>query len=128
MSAYIFVDAANHRSQGILEAYYVTWYHRAEGVSEKALKGANGTPGYRYVGPLPPAGQWVRLEVPASQVDLEGSNVRAMSFTLFDGRATWDKAGKASGSLSTPPTNNPGSGTGGSSNTPPVHGTNPGKS
>ncbi len=125
MFAYIYLDPANPPSQVMLEWNNGTWEHRAYWGADKARKGANGTPGYRYVGPLPPAGQWVRLEVPASQVDLEGSNVRAMSFTLFDGRAIWDKAGKASGSLSTPPTNNPGNG---SSNTPPVHGTNPGKS
>jgi hypothetical protein len=53
---------------------------------------------------LPAAGQWARLEVPASQVGLEGSTVKGMSFSLFDGRATWDAAGKAPGSGVIPPT------------------------
>jgi hypothetical protein len=39
-------------------------------------------------------GQWVRLEVLASQVGLEGVTVRGMAFTLFGGKATWDRAGK----------------------------------
>ncbi len=46
------------------------------------------------MGPLPLAGQWVRLEVAASLVGLEGQTLNGMAFTLFDGRATWDHAGK----------------------------------
>ena len=41
-----------------------------------------------------PTGEWVRLAVPAAQVGLEGSIVSAMTFTLYGGRATWDRAGK----------------------------------
>ena len=47
------------------------------------------------MGALPPTGQWVRLEVPAAQVGLEGRTLNGMAFTLYDGRATWDYAGKA---------------------------------
>jgi hypothetical protein len=36
----------------------------------------------------------VRLEVPAATVGLEGRIVGGMAFTLFDGTATWDRAGK----------------------------------
>ncbi len=36
----------------------------------------------------------MRLEVPASAVGLEGKTVNGMAFSLYDGRATWDKAGK----------------------------------
>jgi hypothetical protein len=35
----------------------------------------------------------VRLEVPASQVGLEGIPITGMSFTLVGGRATWDAVG-----------------------------------
>jgi hypothetical protein len=42
---------------------------------------------------LPVAGQWVRLEVPAGLVGLEGRVVNGMAFTLYDGRVTWDSAG-----------------------------------
>jgi hypothetical protein len=55
------------------------------------------------MGALPPAGQWVRLEVPASSVGLEGRVLTGMAFTLYGGRATWDHAGKAT------PTNAPAS-------------------
>jgi predicted GH43/DUF377 family glycosyl hydrolase len=47
-----------------------------------------------YMGPLPPLGQWVRLEVPASVVNLEGKTLNGMAFTLYGGQATWDRAGK----------------------------------
>ena len=48
------------------------------------------------MGPLPATGQWVRLEVPASEVGLEGAAISGMAFTLFDGRATWDTTGVTS--------------------------------
>ncbi len=48
------------------------------------------------MGPLPAAGQWVRLDVPAAQVGLEGRTLNGMAFTLVNGRATWDSAGKTS--------------------------------
>lgn len=54
-----------------------------------------------YIGPLPPTGQWVRLEVLASVVNLEGKTLNGMAFTLFNGRATWDRAGKTA--VPTPP-------------------------
>jgi hypothetical protein len=47
------------------------------------------------MGSLPATGQWVRLEVPASLLGLEGQTLSGMAFTLYDGRATWDHAGKA---------------------------------
>jgi len=37
----------------------------------------------------------VRLDVPASQVALEGVTLVGMGFSLFDGRATWDYTGKS---------------------------------
>src|SRR5260221_9995828 len=48
------------------------------------------------MGPLPTAGQWVQLKVPASQVGLEGSTLNGMAFTLYGGRSTWDAAGRLS--------------------------------
>jgi hypothetical protein len=45
------------------------------------------------MGPLPATGEWVRLEIPASAVGLEGAPITGISFTLFDGRVTWDTIG-----------------------------------
>ena len=49
------------------------------------------------MGALPAVNGWVRLEVPASQVGLEGATVKGMAFTLNNGQAWWDRAGKRSG-------------------------------
>lgn len=35
-----------------------------------------------------------RMEVPAKSVGLEGKTINSMAFTLYGGRATWDRAGK----------------------------------
>jgi RHS repeat-associated protein len=48
------------------------------------------------MGPLPAAGSWVKLEVPASLVGLEGFTLHGMAFSMWGGRATWDRAGKTS--------------------------------
>lgn len=49
------------------------------------------------MGALPALGQWVRLEVPASQVGMENQTLGGMAFTLFNGRVAWDKSGLTGG-------------------------------
>src|SRR5206468_2863394 len=71
-----------------------TWEHRAYWGADSISYGVNGTDSRRYMGALPAAGQWVRLEVPASQVGLANSTLKGMAFTAFNGRGTWDAAGK----------------------------------
>src|SRR5581483_3282826 len=44
---------------------------------------------------------WVRLEVPASALGLENASIQGMSFSLYGGRATFDKTGKAGASAGT---------------------------
>jgi hypothetical protein len=44
---------------------------------------------------MPKLGKWVRLEVPASVLGLEGRSVTQLAFTLFDGQAWFDRSGKA---------------------------------
>ena len=70
-----------------------SWEHRAYWGADLTNWGINGTDSRRYMGPLPATGQWVRLEIPASAVGLEGAAISGMAFGLFDGRATWDTAG-----------------------------------
>jgi len=93
--AYVYLDPANMPSEVMLQWFDSNWEHRA-------YWGANslnwGT--MQYMGALPAAGQWVRLEVPASLVGLEGKTINGMAFTLVGGRASWDRAGKASASAS----------------------------
>ncbi|HOP96447.1 MAG TPA: glycoside hydrolase family 9 protein [Verrucomicrobiota bacterium] len=124
--AYVYLDPQNLPSQVMLQWYDgATWDHRAYWGVNQLWWGREGTAECRRMGPLPPAGQWVRLLVPAHAVGLEGKAVSGMAFTLFDGRAAWDNAGKTSASFSFP---GPGSGTNDSvvgTNPPPVVGTNP---
>jgi hypothetical protein len=108
--AYVYLDPANVPSEIMLQWNDGSWEHRAYWGANNLTYGVDGTTSRRFMGALPAAGQWVRLEVPVSQVALEGSALKGMAFTLFDGRATWDAVGKASGS----------SGGSGGDSTPPV--------
>ena len=71
------------------------WNQRAYWGENLINWGTDGTVSRRYMGALPAAGQWVRLEDPASALGLEGRSVNGMAFTLYDGRVTWDRAGLA---------------------------------
>ena len=52
------------------------------------------TPSRRHLGPLPEAGKWIRLEVPANKVGLyPGAKLNGMAFTQEGGTVHWDKAG-----------------------------------
>jgi YD repeat-containing protein len=92
--AYVYLDPANMPQEVMLQ-----WSEVSAGWSYKAYWGANlltwPVEGTKInVGPLPAAGGWVRLEVPASSLGLEGKTLNGMAFTLYGGRANWDKAGK----------------------------------
>jgi hypothetical protein len=66
------------------------WYHRA-------IWGQDSIQGWgsrTYMGPLPAPGGWVRLEVPAREVNLVGKTVNGMAFTLYNATAAWDYAGQ----------------------------------
>ncbi len=92
--AYVYIDPANKPEEVMLQWYDGTWEHRAFWGKDAIAWGTPGTESRRYMGQLPADGQWVRLEVAASQVGLENRVVTGMSFALFGGRATWDRAGK----------------------------------
>lgn len=102
--AYVYLDPANPPSEIMLGWNNGNWEHRAYWGANQITYGINGTDSRRHMGPLPAAGQWVRLEVPASQVGLEGSTLKGMDFSAFGGRVTWDKAGKTS-LVAAPPVN-----------------------
>ncbi|MBT9612322.1 MAG: S8 family serine peptidase [Burkholderiales bacterium] len=102
--AYVYLDPANPPSEVMLQWNNNNWEHRAYwGANSIGGYGVNGTNSRRYMGPLPPVGQWVRLEVPASLVGLEGYALNGMAFTLYNGRATWDQAGKSGGASNVAP-------------------------
>ena len=87
----------------------ISWEHRAfwgENYIGRQVTniGAQGTESQRYVGGLPPAGTWYRLEVPASYVGLEGKAVSGMAFSIYGKEPTvvWDRSGKTSRSSGVP--------------------------
>ncbi len=91
---YVYIDPANKPTEIMVSWMSDNWEHRAYWGADKIGYGTNKTASRYYVGPVPTAGQWVRLEVPAKAVGLEGSSVQGMGFSLYDGAVTWDKAGK----------------------------------
>ncbi len=94
---YVYLDAANPPRQVMLQFNDGSWEHRAYwGTSLIPWGGVN-------MGPLPATGQWVRLEVAAVLIGLEGRTLNGMAFTLYDGRATWDYAGKTAAGTNQPP-------------------------
>jgi hypothetical protein len=92
--AHVYLDPGNPPRTVMLTWCTDTWEHRAYWGENLIGEGVDGSSGRRYMGPLPPAGRWIRLEVPASAVGLEGRHVHGMGFNLYDGRAAWDRAGK----------------------------------
>ncbi|HTL67392.1 MAG TPA: S8 family serine peptidase [Lacunisphaera sp.] len=92
---YVYVDPANPPQEIMVSWFAGNWEHRAYWGANLISYGNNGTASRWSMGALPATGQWVRLEVPASAVGLEGATINSMSFSLYDGRVTWDAAGRS---------------------------------
>ncbi len=56
--------------------------------------GVNKSPSRQPRGGLPKPGEWVRLEVPASELAIGTSAINGIAFTLFDGCAAFGGCGK----------------------------------
>jgi fibronectin type 3 domain-containing protein len=100
MFGYVYLNPANPPATVMLQWHASdgsTWDHRAYWGANNSPWGIDGTGSRRRMGNLPPAGQWVRLEVPANLVNLVGQTIHGMAFTLWGGQATWDYAGKTGG-------------------------------
>lgn len=94
--AYVYLDPANPPRQIMLSWLADDhWEHRAYWGENLLAEGIDNSAGRRAMGALPAVGSWVKLEVPASAVDMENRTATGMGFTLFDGLATWDLAGKS---------------------------------
>jgi hypothetical protein len=97
--AYVYLDPTNTPSEIMLQWRVASWEHRAYWGANSISFGVNGTDSRRYMGALPAAGKWVRLEVPANLVGVSGYSLTGMAFVLYGGQATWDYAGKSGGML-----------------------------
>jgi len=97
---YVYLDPLNPPREVMVEWNDGCWEHRAFWGENIITWGEYGTSDRLAMGGLPPVGQWVRLEVPASLLELEGAQLKGMAFTLVDGSATWDYAGRVSSGAS----------------------------
>jgi len=97
--SYLYLDPTNPPREIMIEWSDGCWEHRAFWGDNLIQWGEYGRSDRLAMGDLPPAGQWVRLAVPASALQLEGAILKGMRFTLYDGRATWDCAGRQATSV-----------------------------
>ncbi len=92
--AYVFLDPQNPPKEVMLQFNDGSWEHRIYWGDNAIEWGAVNTPARVNGGPLPPAGEWVRLEVDAAKVGLPaGAMINGWAFTQFGGTVQWDKAG-----------------------------------
>lgn len=91
---YAYLDPASTPREVMLQFYAADgsgWEHRAYWGQNQIIWGTDQTASRRSMGALPATGQWVRLEIPASKVGLEGKAINGVSYTLLDGGAWFDK-------------------------------------
>jgi hypothetical protein len=93
ISCWIYLDPTNPPTEVMMQFNIgADGEHRAYWGANSIALGTNGTNSRRQISAsVPTAGQWVRLDVPASQVGLEGTTINGMAFLLFGGAATWDR-------------------------------------
>jgi hypothetical protein len=92
--AYVFIPA-KHVPRTIMLEWHdgEGWEHRAYWGTDSILEGKPGTPSRYRAGSLPEIDKWVRLEVPANKVGLEGKTLRGMAFKVNGGQALWGRTG-----------------------------------
>jgi hypothetical protein len=89
--AYVLIDPCNPPREVMLQWHGGSnndWEHRAYWSEDMFRTLAD------RVGPMPEAGKWVRLEVPAAAVGLENQLIDGMAFTLYGGQAWFDRPGR----------------------------------
>ncbi len=91
---YVFIDPADPPQEIMLQWHQADWEHRAFWGADKIAYGNKDEPSRLPMGPLPKAGQWVRLEIPAAKVGLNpASGIDGWSFDQSGGKVYWDKSG-----------------------------------
>ncbi|MCX5535878.1 hypothetical protein OG785_35655 [Streptomyces sp. NBC_00006] len=91
--AYVLLDPDTPPDEIMLQWRTTEWLHRAYWGADRLPWGTPGTTERRHLGPLPPSGEWIRLDIPAPAVGLGGAEINGMAFTLWGGAAVWDYAG-----------------------------------
>ncbi len=72
--------------------------------------GEGGTPSLYPMGPMPPAGQWLRLRIPVDALALRGQPITGVLFGVVNGEAWWGTTTSAPRATDTAPDVNPVSG------------------
>jgi hypothetical protein len=94
--AYVFIDAVHPTRQIMLQFHEAggDWNRRATW-GEQVIAFQPQT----HLGPLPAAGEWVRLEIPAEKIGFgDGvTKIDGLSFDQVGGRVYWDKVGVIKG-------------------------------
>jgi mono/diheme cytochrome c family protein len=92
---YVFLDPKAPPREIMLQWNNGSWDQRAYWGEDLIPYGEANTASRRRLGPLPAAGQWVRLEVPAREVGIAApTDIAGWSFDQYGGGAVyWDKAG-----------------------------------
>lgn len=92
LSTYVYI-VPNQGTEALMLAWHDggSWDHRAYWGKEVNFIKLQGK--RKYMGPLPPQGQWVRLEVPAELLELQGKSLHGMSFFISGGQCYWSRAG-----------------------------------
>jgi hypothetical protein len=92
--AYVYLDPKDPPKEIMLQWNAGDWDHRAYWGEDLIDFGATGTPSRHAMGPLPKAGGWVRLEVPAREVGIGSRReIAGCSFDQSGGTVYWDKSG-----------------------------------
>jgi hypothetical protein len=92
--AWVYLDPKDPPKTLLLQFEAANPEHRATWGPDLIPWGEEGKPSRRQVGPLPEAGRWVRLEVPAEVVDLgAGAELTGLTIAQFDGTAWWGPVG-----------------------------------
>ena len=91
---HVLVDAADPPGEVMVQFHAGAWKHRALWGADVIEFGAKGTTERHAAGPLPEAGKWVRLEVPAEKMGLSaGMAITGYAFTVDKGTVHFDRMG-----------------------------------
>jgi hypothetical protein len=91
---HVYLDPADPPEEVMIQFHSDGWKHRAVWGQDIIEFGTKGTTERHVAGPLPTAGQWVKLEVPGSAMGLNpGTKIAGYAFTVHGGTAYFDKMG-----------------------------------
>lgn len=91
---YVYLDKENPPQQIMFQWNDGNWEHRVYWGENIIGFGSDNTPSRKRMGDLPKLGEWVRLEVKASEVNLQpGSIVNGWAFSQVGGKVFWDSSG-----------------------------------